>query len=829
MKRTLSLKTRQNEEIDVIKAESIRRAIISDDVKILKTLLDTESAKLCFGRFPLLSLAYLYSSSKVINKYETVLSKITEYTIMEECYEDYVRFKKYAGKSLRLYLNGQIISPLEMGAILSDNPAVKANVSDTTNLDRVKKIYRLTHEIEPQKKGNGIVIPRTKKARREQIIAVITIISICAVCLCGALVAMNVVPKLLGNDGSETSPLKILSSKLFEQALGDDNRYYILEDDLVLGTNVNDKNFKIHVDGNGKTITINTTGERAIFKDFSGSLKNANIVINVTGKKIPKNSAFLVKSLMGKLTNVNVTISTLDVTLESEGALVVHTSSGTITNVTLNASGKVSEVSALEETILGTLLYKNNGTLSNSSVKYNLEVIGDARNTTSEETSTGDAVFGGIVGINNSNVIDCKVEGGSTLTSDTIDVGGIAVDNSKYATISGSENNANLSQTTPSTFWSPNIGGITMRNQGKIVSSKNNGSLTASTNQDTRFTEIILGGISTTNNGTIEKCENYGAISSSLKLGYSYTSGVCTINDGSILLSNNYGSIASVTTSEKAPTISFENFQEVTKTTTAYVGGIVVSSGGSVENSNNHGNLSASTKVGILNVGGIGYLNRGTISNSTNNGSITATSSTTQTYSIEHHVAGGLAVNVADAQELVNNGNVEVIVSKGCTAFVGGIAGLNNNVKATISGSENHGNITANTSDTEKNSMYVGGITAYHKGTLTSSVNYGSFTTETSSETLKAGGVIGLTVKCRIENTEEYDHLSDYVWSDNHYVNDLGYENGIGDYTIYVVRIYYDVFTGERQYSLVEYDKKDGDNDGATPISPDEVERGRVE
>ena len=49
MKRPLSLKTRQNEEIDVIKAESIRRAIISDDVKILKTLLDTESAKLCFA------------------------------------------------------------------------------------------------------------------------------------------------------------------------------------------------------------------------------------------------------------------------------------------------------------------------------------------------------------------------------------------------------------------------------------------------------------------------------------------------------------------------------------------------------------------------------------------------------------------------------------------------------------------------------------------------------------------------------------------------------------------------------------------------------------
>ena len=724
-------------------SERIRLAVIANDVKTLDTLLiDKESASLCFGRFPILSLAYLYSAHKVIRKYEKVLSKVKEYIQVEEYFEDYLLFKKKAKKSLRLYLNGQIITPIEMSALLCDSQGVKTHLASTQNLDRVKKIYRLTHNVEVKKSGNSIVVPRSKKPTFTQLMAVISIICICAVCMTGCLVSMDVVPELLGGKGDADSPIKILSTDLLELALKENNRYYTLESDLTIdASSWSSSECKIHVDGKGHTLTINGTRTTALFEKLSGSLVNTNLVFTNVGNELPKNSAFFVNSLSGKLENVSFAFKDLNLTATTEGALGIYVSTGNIANVSLEANGTINEVSALEEALLGTLLYKNVGIIDGCNVKYNFTITGDAKlgNSTTDATSYGDAVFGGIVGINNATIKNGKVLEGSSLVTDTLDVGGIAVENSDKATITQSVNNATLTQSTASSFWSPNIGGITMRNYGKIISSTNNGAISAVTTQKDQNTSIILGGITTVNSGTIDK----------------------SVNNGSV---------------------------------------------------------TATMEVGILNVGGIGYLNEGTISNTTNNGAVSATITTTEAYSFEHHIAGGLAVNNGTLSYFKNTGAITSQTSKESTTFIGGAVSLNNHASATIDHAQNTGNVTANTTNTETKKVFVGGITAYLKGKLTNSFNIGKFATTSEDGTIVAGGIIGFT---EIQGYSGYNSYSPmYEWSKNYYLHNEGYEVGVGNYYVYEIDPFFNVIVN-RFYA-------EGEDVGATPSDIDTIKNSGI-
>ena len=656
MKRKVVERRSTPQPAEQINTEAIRLAIINNDVKALDTLLDSkERLSIAFGRFPLLSLAYLYSAYKVVAKYEKVLSTITDYVQVDEYHEDYLLFKKKAKKSLRLYLNGQIITPIEMSAVLCDAQGVSTNLPHTQNLDRVKKIYRLTHSIEIKKSGNSIVVPRSKKPSFTQLIAVLSIIAICTICLAGTLVAMNIVPPLLGGDGTENSPIKILSNQLFELALNENDRYYTLESDLTIDGGVfKNKDFKIHLNANGHTLTVEGAQTSALIEKLSGSLTNANIVFKNTSGELPKNSAFLVNSISGKLQNVNVSFDDIDLLATTEGALVAYTSTGTLSNVAITANGVINEVSALEETIIGALLYENRGIVEDCTVKYNVTLSGDAKagaNTT-DATSYGDAVFGGMVGINSGAIKNSSVLAGSTLITDTLDVGGIAVENSDKATITSVSNHATLTQTTASSFWSPNIGGITMRNYGKITSSINNGNIEATTTQTEQNTAVILGGITTVNSGTIDKCANNGKVIGSMVYGHLNIGGIGYLNEGTISNCTNNGEISGTITTTKTDSIEqhvagglavnngtlsyFKNTGEVISQTSSsgltFVGGAVAINNNDnavIENTQNLGNVTANTTITdtkAVFVGGISAYMKGSLTNSFNLGSFATAS-----------------------------------------------------------------------------------------------------------------------------------------------------------------------------------------------------------
>ena len=62
------------------KAEQIFEAIKKDDLKLFSSLFVYQSDfNLCYGRFPLLSVLYLYGAYSILSKYEKSLLRIGNY------------------------------------------------------------------------------------------------------------------------------------------------------------------------------------------------------------------------------------------------------------------------------------------------------------------------------------------------------------------------------------------------------------------------------------------------------------------------------------------------------------------------------------------------------------------------------------------------------------------------------------------------------------------------------------------------------------------------------------------------------------------------------
>ena len=697
----------------------IRLAIISDDVKRLEQLLVTkEHFRLRFGRFPILSLAYLYGANKVVRRYEMLLKGLEDYIEVEEDFEDYLLFKEKSKRALRYYVGGKVVSPMEMAVIVDDSEGARNLLNKQIDVDKVTKLYKLTRGVTPKKKGNSVVIPRSKKPKMQELLVVLLIVALSVVCLSGGIVAMEIVPQAIGGEGTESSPMKITSEHLLSLAFSDTaKRYYHLENDLTINLdNWNTSENLANIDGGNNVITLIGNCTKAFLEKLSGSIRNVTFKFEGELTELPKGSALIVKSLSGTMENVQFKLGTINAKATDNCSFAVYESTGTMRNVALEVGGSIEEVSALEETVIGTLLYKNVGLVENARAKINFNLLGDARLASSENTAGtfGDAIFGGIVGLNNGSIVNSVVEEGSTIVSDTLDLAGISATNSEKATISGSTNYASLTQSTLTSFWSPNVGGITMRNYGKITSSKNYGSIVASSNQNKNNTSLILGGITTTNTGVIDKVENYGSIT-------------------------------------------------------------------------------ATVLAGTINAGGIGYLNEGTTTNSFSSGAIATLSSgeidnpalSGSEKLIEHHVAGGYAVNKGTLSRFRNDGNISSNHYLTDTSCVGGVVGLNYGTSALVTSSQNRGDLTVSSAQDKGFSAFVGGVVGYLMGIVKDSFNLGSFATGGNEKAVSAGAVFGTTTVQSDLMGDLYKDGSD--WANNYYLVDKGYEGGIGYYLVKAV------------------------------------------
>lgn len=448
-----------------------------------------------FGRFPILTTCYMYGANKIAKKFYGRLKRVRSYRIEEEPFELYKKFRSVAGKSLRLYAgNDNIITPVEMLAIVGKDSAVKSKCGDFIHndiaLNRLKTIYNIKGQ-STEISANKIKISAKKlttKQKNQYLIASVMSLVFAVVLAVGC-----VVPSFVVGVGTESNPFKVASASQFVSAMGNKS-HFKLTSDITLD-DLDDLEFNGVLDGNNHKITI----------------------------KNPQN--YLIKTNLGTIKNLSIKYDKLTVETSQSFSFLVGENKGTIENVKIevgefNASFTKSLASDI---YIGAVATTNSGTISNCTLSLNAKLVA---------TGDGECYAGGFVGKNNGKIDGCEFLG--SLSGESVDVAGAVGYNSYGATISNCKNKATISQTSNLKDWSPNACGLAMTNYGTIKNCVNLGQITAtSTCEDAKSEgQVLVAGISCLNYGEIVKCLNKGDLTATAKVIWAYAGGITAVSDG---------------------------------------------------------------------------------------------------------------------------------------------------------------------------------------------------------------------------------------------------------------------------------------------------------
>ena len=462
--------------------EELLQAIEKDDIKAFNALMDkAQCGRYRLGRFPVLSLLYLYSSHAIISAYEDKFVKISAWEELNEPARIVKRFSKKAGKCLRLYFN-RVVSPLEMLLILDRTKRLKriyplVKPSEAVK-SRLKTIYYVKYSLGIKFEGDEIIIDRRPLNRSEKK-------KLIALCVSGFLAVSIAV----------ATPTTCVA--LFGRRSGGDvtrlshidfgaQTTYTLKKDIVIPENYSVEKVNCNITGGGHKIIL---GKNASLGELGS--KVSDVEICTYGSPI-----FSVCTEDAALLNVTVTVDADVKTIESS-ALIAVANYGTFDGVTMNVDGKISAVAGGEDDVIfGGMVAANANTIKNCTINYcNLSLEGE---------TVANATFGGIVGINNGIVQDCLVTG--AITSSTFDLAGVCYVN--YNEISGIINEANLSQTSDDNGWYPVVGGIVIDNVGIVSHCQNMGDINVKGQL-----EATCGGIAARTYFEIVYCLSSGEIS----------------------------------------------------------------------------------------------------------------------------------------------------------------------------------------------------------------------------------------------------------------------------------------------------------------------------
>lgn len=668
-----------------------------DDVKSFSLLVSHNSClNLCYGRFPLLSLCYIYDSTEILLEFEDKLCKINNYTFVDEYFEMYEKLKLSAKKSLRLYLGKKIISPLEMLAILDrrqkiakDYEKFYKNAEITQN---VEKIYKLTNKTMVTADLNSFHSPKKNFDRKSKLI-----ISIISVFLCFMMLfpifSILIASKTFGL-GTSGSPIYIKNEKELKTALSKGSRHYVLSDDIILTDDLSINDFSGTLDGNGKTIYAGSKLSSSIVKNLTGKIENLTLQIEYSNLKISSNLAFLAQNSTGIIENCEI--------------------SGTITAVFENE----------DDAYLSLFVNQNDGTIKDSIASVQVSV---------SNSTEKNAFLTAFSSQNTGTITGCK-SANLSFTSDTVDTACFAISNS--GTIDSCENNLTISQTS-ALLWHPNTAGFVVSNSGVISNSINNSDITSVTTNQTESTEqnstfvIYSSGIAVENYGKIDSVTNNGKITSTSIIANTYVSGIACINNNTILNSTNNGEIIGCSQKSFVVTGGITSRNNLIYSLSDGMISFLVSS---ISNCKNAGEIKSditenldltSTNKSYIAIysGGIAGVSVSLIQNSENTGNITSDSKSTNIYS------GGILGLSGFVLSSELDRVVSVLVSQGylkfaiteCTSkcnissksemassFAGGICGyasLNVSTSAVIIDSGFIGEIVTNSYDN-----YVGGV-----------------------------------------------------------------------------------------------------------------------
>lgn len=478
------------------KLRELFEAIKKDDLKsFCFVMVSNTDLNISFGRFPILSLLYLYKSYNILRVYEDRLKPIHNYKREAEPYEAYKKFKSKARKAVRLYQDDEsYVYPAEMLAIVDDRFLLDKNYKKLYKNDeialKIKKIYNLSDEYEISLDLQKISLKKKKLTFKQKLAGFCLVGLAILFSLLGGL-SVTLVPMITGR-GTAASPILIGNEVEFVTALERGDKYFKLENDITLTKTVEAKNFSGVLDGAGYSLVAGDKLAKGLTKELTGSVLNLRVFVEMKNAKIQKNYGIIAENSTGNIENCVI-------------------------------SGTVAGMVSLDEDVhIGLFAATNKGTIKgcNSGVKVNLS-----------NTGATNVYYSNIACVNDGTIDDCVSNVGEVVT-DTVDIAGIACINN--GTIQNSENYSSLTQTSGKE-WHPNVGGIACSNNGIIKGALNHGNLYAESTLETAPAGssmfVFVGGICCNNYNEISSSENTGDITGKGKVSAVYAAGVASTNE----------------------------------------------------------------------------------------------------------------------------------------------------------------------------------------------------------------------------------------------------------------------------------------------------------
>lgn len=469
-------------------------AIKSDDLVLFSEYVKGKE-NYSFGRFPLLSLMYLYGAKKIIKKYRDALGLIKNYQQVDERFEFFEVLKKVAGKKIRLYLGDRIISPPEMLALMGRVRELKKCYARFYINDEIKesliRIYAITSQSVDIKDKRIVISKRPLGACSRKTMTVSAILS-------GAMsIVLTLTYVIIGltvGCGYGGLSYKVSNPNALLRALNTSSSYELAKD-ITINGEIKDLSFDGILDGKGHTIYINDL-DVALLSVNMGTIKNLNIVYSLSEANEARELSLLTGKNEGVISGVKITIACEN----------------------LNFDKGENDVGLYGFSI------DNSGNIDGCEILINLNV---------STTLDGECGISGFAKNNSGVISNCKVLAGSKIEAYNADVSGIVLINDFDGEISFCENNASISQTSDMNGWSPNVSGICQQNKGTISTCTNYGNLNNLSNAEENVLGGLMrvGGITAINYGLIDNCYNAGdikAISETLIIyaggitGYSY-------------------------------------------------------------------------------------------------------------------------------------------------------------------------------------------------------------------------------------------------------------------------------------------------------------------
>ena len=703
--------------------EKLFQALKNDDLQEFKSCMETNPCgSLRLGRFPVLSVMYLYNARSILRAYEKSFLRHNSWQDIGEPMELSAKFRKVAGKCLRIYLN-ETVSPVEMLLIL-DRSAKLKRVFPATNMtvpakQRLVEIYYVRWGLKAEIVGGKIVLERRPMTHKEKVnlLTLVTCAVLCVAIVVGTPFVVNAFVPFI-KDGSGA-----LNVAKWEQIRFDSDKTYALKNDVVLADDFFAEDMNCTIIGRGHTVTVSGRG---VFGNVNGTI--SDVVFQTDGTAIAENISGTVEKVT---VNAQVNMET-----DSQCGFFATSNSGTIRDVVVNVSGTLS-ATATEDSgsyVCGGIVAVNNPTeqgvfadtgLQNCTVNYN--------NFTLKGQLVADAAFGGIVGQNNSLVENCKTTG--TISADTFDIGGICAENN-YAILE-SQNEANIDQRTDVTGWNPLVAGIVLNNYYAVDGCENYGNITcvataagvATGNSTTAYaTGIAYQNVNGSVTAYLQNCVNNGTVSASATYIDASAAGVCNFTNGATRTCINNGNISA----------KGANFVEIA--------GIAGFAYGYVYRSANTGTISAESS-NEARVGGIVATSSVQTSECLSTGKIEVTGKKCYVGGILGYSSGvtsNMSVYFGTAESCVASCEIAVTDTLGAGSAVGGIVGFVEEMEVTVLGADK--------------STYVGGevFYCYFTGKL-----------QTTSG-VYVGGIAGAVGKniyllSAQENSHEYFYKNMYV------------------------------------------------------------------